>query len=144
MDTVEDPLRGTLQPENWALVDIDDGTYYIAEYLGILDREGRTEKETEAVKAFAEWFGSADVQAAWADEFDSFPCNQVAASVIYGDDFALNKVEGTDMTYAEYVAAHSSQWTNIMTNLGFYWADASTPAEPDWENLDWATLTQKK
>ena len=73
---------------------------------------------------------------------------------IYGEDipeiytiknFALNKVEGTDMTYAEYVGAHSSEWTNIMTNLGFYWADNSAaPAEPDWDNLDWATLTQKQ
>lgn len=35
------------------------------------------------------------------------------------------------MTYAEYVAEHSSEWTNIMTNLGFYWADASAAvAEP--------------
>ena len=47
------------------------------------------------------------------------------------------------MNYAEYVAAHSSEWTNIMTNLGFYWADQSAAvSEPDWENLDWATLTQ--
>lgn len=46
---------------------------------------------------------------------------------------ALEKVEGTDMTYAEYVGAHSKEWTNIMTNLGFYWADNSqAPAEPDW------------
>ena len=149
----EHPLKGTLEPENWALVDIDDGTYYIAEYLGVLDRAGRTEEETAAVKAFAEWFGSAEVQAAWADEFDSFPCNQAAAKEIYGDEipaiyqiknFALNKVEGTDMTYAEYVGAHSAEWTNIMTNLGFYWADASeAKAEPDWANLEWATLTQK-
>ena len=148
----EHPLKGTLEPENWALVDIDDGTYYIAEYLGVLDRAGRTDEETAAVKAFAEWFGSAEVQAAWADEFDSFPCNQAAAKEIYGDEipaiyqiknFALNKVEGTDMTYAEYVGAHSAEWTNIMTNLGFYWADNSqAPAEPDWDNLDWATLTQ--
>ena len=147
------PLKGTMEPENWALVDIADGTYYIAEYLGILNREGRTEEETKAVTAFADWFGSAEVQAAWSDEFDSFPCNQVAAKEIYGEDipaiyqiknFALTKVEGTDMTYAEYVAAHSAEWTNIMTNLGFYWADASqAPAEPDWDNLDWATLTQK-
>ena len=152
-DSSEHPVKGAPDPENWALVDIADGTYYIAEYIGILDREGRTEAQTEAVKAFAEWFGCADTQAAWADEFDSFPCNQVAAAVIYGDDipviyqiknFALSKVEGTDMTYAEYVAAHSSEWTNIMTNLGFYWADSSSPAEPDWDNLDWATLTQKK
>ena len=54
-------------------MDIADGTYYIAEYIGILDRADRTEHETEAVKAFAEWFGSAEVQAAWADEFDSYP-----------------------------------------------------------------------
>ena len=147
------PLKGTMEPENWALVDIADGTYYIAEYLGILNREGRTEEETKAVTAFADWFGSAEVQAAWSDEFDSFPCNQVAAKEIYGEDipaiyqiknFALTKVEGTDMTYAEYVAAHSAEWTNILTNLGFYWADSSAAvAEPDWDNLDWATLTQK-
>ena len=146
------PLKGTMEPENWALVDIADGTYYIAEYLGILNREGRTEEETKAVTAFADWFGSAEVQAAWSDEFDSFPCNQVAAKEIYGEDipaiyqiknFALTKVEGTDMTYAEYVAAHSAEWTNILTNLGFYWADSSAAvAEPDWANLDWATLTQ--
>ena len=107
----------------------------------------------KAVKAFAEWFGSAETQAAWAEEFDSFPCNQGAVELVYGSDvpeiyliknFALTTVEGTDMTYAAYVAAHSSEWTNIMTNLGFYWADASNaPAEPDWDNLDWATLTQK-
>ena len=47
------------------------------------------------------------------------------------------------MNYAEYVAAHSAEWTNIMTNLGFYWADAAAAvAEPDWTSLDWATLTK--
>ncbi len=146
-ETSEHPLT-----DCWALVDIADGTYYIAEYIGILDRDGRTDEETEAVKAFAEWFGSAEVQAAWAEEFDSFPCNTEAATLVYGDDipeiytienFALKTVEGTDMTYAAYVAEHSSEWTNIQTNLGFFWADAdSAVAEPDWENLDWATLTQ--
>ena len=157
IDTAADgsanPLKGTMNPENWALVDIKDGTYYIAEYIGILDRAGRTDEQTEAVKAFAEWFGSAEVQAAWGEEFDSFPCNTKAADALYPDgipaiyqlpNFALTKVAGTDMTYAEYVAAHSAEWTNIMTNLGFYWKDAAdAPAEPDWDSLDWATLTQK-
>ncbi|MGN0747754.1 MAG: extracellular solute-binding protein [Aristaeellaceae bacterium] len=145
------PLVGTLEPENWALVEIEDGTYYIAEYLGILDRAGRTEEETEVVKAFAEWFGSAEVQADWADEFDSFPCNTAAAAMIYDEtpaiytlkNCALTKVEGTELNYAEYVAAHSAEWTNIMTNLGFYWADNNAaPTEPDWDNLDWSVLTQ--
>ena len=140
-DSSEHPLLGTLEPENWALVDIADGTYYIAEYLGILDREGRTPEETEAVVAFAEWFGSADTQAEWADAvaeiYDETP------AIYTLKNFALETVEGTDMTYAEYVGAHSSEWTNIMTNLGFYWADNSAaPTEPDWDNLDWSVLTQ--
>ena len=47
------------------------------------------------------------------------------------------------MTYAEYVGAHNAEWTSIMSNLGFYWADNSNPpSEPDWDNVDWATLTQ--
>ena len=152
-ESSEHPLVGALEPENWALVDIADGTYYIAEYIGLLDKAGRTDEQTEQVKAFADWFGSAEVQAAWAEEFDSVPCNQEAVDLVYGEDvpeiyllpnFALSTVEGTDMTYAAYVAAHSAEWTNIMTNLGFYWADQSAaPADPDWDNLDWATLTQK-
>ena len=103
--------------------------------------------------AFAEWFGSADVQAAWGEEFDSYPCNTEAADILYPGgvpeiytlkNFALSQVDGAGMTYAEYVSAHSSEWTNIMTNLGFYWADASNAAPtPDWDNLDWATLTQE-
>ena len=63
----------------------EDGTYYIAEYLGVLERADRTERETEAVKAFAEWFGSAEVQAAWGEEFDSYPCNKGAADLLYPD-----------------------------------------------------------
>ena len=149
----EKPLKGTYEPENWALVDIKDGTYYIAEYIGLLDRDGRTAEQTEAVKAFAEWFGSAEVQAAWGEQFDSFPCNTKAAAELYPDgipaiyqipNFALTKVADGAMTYAEYVAAHTAEWTNIMTNLGFYWKDANAaPAEPAWDTLDWATLTQK-
>ena len=153
-DGSANPLKGTMEPENWALVDIDDGTYYIAEYLGILDKAGRTDEQTEAVKAFAEWFGSAEVQAAWGDEFDTYPCNQDAAAILYPDgipaiyqikNFARTTVGDTGLTYAEYVAAHSAEWTNIMTNLGFFWKDdASASAEPNWDTLDWAALIQAK
>ncbi len=153
IDAAAESSENPITADNWKLADIADGTYYIAEYIGILDKAGRSEEETEAVKAFCEWFGSAETQAAWAEEFDSFPCNKEAADIVYQgnipeiyklDNFALKTVEGTDMTYAAYVAAHNAEWTNILTNLGFYWADASdAPTEPDWDNLDWATLTQK-
>ena len=88
-----------------------------------------------------------------AAEWSERTCNEEAVAALYDEvppiyaikNCSLTKVEGTDMTYAEYVGAHSSEWTNIMTNLGFYWADnANAPAEPDWDNLDWATLTQKQ
>ena len=152
-ESSDKPLKGTFSPENWDLVDIKDGTYYIAEYIGIMDKAGRSAEETEAVEAFADWFGSAEVQAAWGEEFDSFPCNKKAADALYPDgvpaiyqlpNFALYTVPGTDMTYAAYVAKHNPEWTNIMTNLGFYWADNNAPAEPDWNSLDWATLTQNQ
>ena len=149
-ETSSDPLRGTLEPENWALVDVEDGTYYIAEYIGILDREGRTGEETEAVTAFAEWFGSADTQAAWGAEFDTYPCNGEAAKILYPNgvpeiytlpNFALYEARDARVTYAAYVAAHADEWTNIMRNLGFFWADESEAApEPDWDNLDWEAL----
>ena len=150
-DSSANPLLGTLEPENWALVDIDDGTYYIAEYLGVLDNPNRTEEQTQLVMDFAEWFGSAETQIAWSEEFDSYPCNAEAAAELFDEvpaiyaikNCSLTTVPGTDMTYAEYVGEHAAEWTNIMTNLGFYWADnAEAPAEPDWDNLDWATLTQ--
>ena len=147
-DSSSNPLKGTLKPENWNLVEIDDGTYYIAEYIGVIDNPNRTKEQTETVKKFADWFGSAEIQREWSEEFDSYPCNKDAVDSvppIYAlKNCSLTKVPGTNMTYAEYVGAHSSEWTNIMTNLGFYWADnANAPAEPDWDNLDWATLTQK-
>ncbi|MCR4675720.1 MAG: ABC transporter substrate-binding protein [Sphaerochaetaceae bacterium] len=154
LDSAADGSKTPLTADNWKLVDIEDGTYYITEYIGIVDKEGRTAAQTAQVKAFVEWFGSAEVQAAWAIEFDSAPCSTKASAIVYPDgtpdiykikNFGLNTVPGTDMNYASYVSAHLTEWTNIQTNLGFYWADASkAPAEPDWNNLDWATLCQAK
>lgn len=150
--TYDNPLIGTDEPENWNLVDIADGTYYIAEYIGVLDREGRTPEETETVKAFCEWFGSAETQIAWSEEFDSYPCNEEAVAALYDEvppiyaikNCSLTTVPGTEMTYAEYVGEHNGEWTNIMTNLGFYWADnTNPPAEPDWDNIDWSVMTGK-
>ena len=58
-------------------------------------------------------------------------------------NFALTEAEGAGVTYAAYVASHTDEWMNIMTNLGFFWAEESDAApEPDWDNLDWDALTQ--
>ena len=147
----DNPLRGTSKPINWNLVDIKDGSYYVAEYIGILDRKDRTKEQTENVKAFAEWFGSAQTQAEFAKEFDTYPCNIDAVDMVYDEkpqiyllkNCAFEIVPNTNMKYSEYVAKHSKEWTNIMTNLGFYWSDTKKPPqEPDWDNLDWDLLCQ--
>ena len=136
---------------NWNLVDIKDGSYYVAEYIGILDRKDRTKEETEKVKAFAEWFGSAQTQAEFAEEFDTYPCNIDAVGMVYDEipqiyllkNCAFEIVPNTNMKYSEYVAKHNKEWTNIMTNLGFYWSDVKEPPqEPNWDNLDWDLLCQ--
>ena len=135
-------------PGNWALVDIKDGSYFIAEYIGVLEKAERTEAQTAQVKAFCEWFGSTETQTGWANEFDRYPCNTAAAEasdlVDYAGIYSLHNMAQDkvgDKLYYEYVAEHSAEWTNIMTNLGFFWKDADgTHTEPDWDNLDWATL----
>lgn len=152
-ETSAHPLKGTMVPENWDYVDVEDGVNYICEYLGIIDKAGRTAEQTEAVKAFAEWFGSAEVQAAWGEEFDSFPCNKKAAAINYPEgapkmytmnNMSLRMVPGTNMTFSDYATLHDAEWTNILTNLGFYWTDMTVAhPEPDWNNLNWAVLTQK-
>ena len=154
-DTSSTPLTydaANNAPGNWNIVDIDDGSYFIAEYIGVLEKAGRTAEETEAVMAFCDWFGSTETQIGWANQFDRYPCNVEAAegsdledyAGIYSlDNMAQADIAGTGLKYYQYVAEHSAEWTNIMTNLGFFWADAaSAAAEPDWDNLDWATLTQ--
>lgn len=137
---------------NWGIVKIDDGSYYISEYIGVLDKKGRSDFGTEVAKAFCEWFGSTEVQIEYANEFNRYPANKAAAEAcdiydyagIYSlKNLALEKVKGTDMNYCDYVALHSAEWTNILTNLGFFWADQTKPAkEPDWATVDWKTIAQ--
>lgn len=148
----ENPLKGTLEPENWAVVDVADGTYYTCTYMGIIDRE-RSAEEQAIVEAFLEWFGSADYIIAQGELTGfGYNVNSEVMNYVYPDglpaivnikNMALQKVEGTDMNYAQYVAEHIAEWNNIQTNLGFFWNDENNPpAEPDWDNIDWATIVQ--
>lgn len=151
--TSEHPLLGTTAPENWAVVDIADGTYYTCAFIGIIDRADRTPEETAAVQAYLEWFGSTDCLLATLEEVGAiYPVNSEAQEAAFPSgvpeiitikNMALNPIPGTDMNYAQYVAEHITEWNNIQTNLGFFWSDVNNPpAEPDWDNIDWATITQ--
>ncbi len=86
-----------------------------------------------------------------AQRLGLYPCNADAAGKLYDSvpeifslkDLGLDVVDGTGITYAEYVLLHADEWKNIMTNLGFFWSDPAYNAqEPVWENLDWKPLLQ--
>ncbi len=110
------------------IADIGDGAFYIAEYIGIIEKPGRTVQETEQVKAFVDWFGSTETRVAWTIEFGGLPCDEKARRDAYpngvpaffmADDMSARIVPGTDMTYRSYITAHYREWKNIMENLGF-------------------------
>ena len=145
------PLSELVIPEGWSIVDVEDGSFDSPEYIGILEKAGRTEEETAAVLSFAEWFGSAEVQADWAEYFGGFPCNKVACELLYGTEIpapyafhnlALDEV-WNDQSYSDYAIGHAAEWQNILDKLGVSPADADgrIPGEPDWENIDWTELT---
>ena len=145
------PLPDVVLPGNWSIAEIEDGSFCNPEYIGVLDKADRTADETAAVLSFTEWFGSAEVQADWAEFFGGYPCNRVAAELLYGEeipelyaphDFALDTVS-PGQTYSAYVIAHSSEWNSIIENLGFFRAgtDHGVTQEPDWENIDWTEPT---
>ena len=145
------PPSDIVIPESWSLVEIDDGSFDTPEYIGILEKAGRTADETAAVLSFAEWFGSAEVQADWAEYFGGFPCNRVACELLYGNEIpapysfhnlALDEV-WNNQNYAAYAIEHAAEWNKILDKFGFFPADADgrVSGEPDWENIDWTELT---
>lgn len=50
------------------------GVPYVVEQVAIINGT----KHLESAKAFVEWFGSAEVQAAWAQKFGTSPANKIA------------------------------------------------------------------
>ena len=50
------------------------GVPFVVEQVGIMNGSNKV----ETAKAFIDWFGSAEVQGAWAQEFGSSPANKVA------------------------------------------------------------------
>ena len=52
-------------------------------------RRFRSELAEKIAKDFAEWFGSAETQAAWSEEFDSYPCNVDAAAAEFDETPAI-------------------------------------------------------
>lgn len=82
------------------------GVPYVTEQVAML---AGSKKQALAID-FANWFGSAEIQTAWMDEFGTIPCHPKALEQAPEDITAfMNKVHPQDMDW-EFVAANIDQW----------------------------------
>ncbi|WP_306232315.1 extracellular solute-binding protein [Agrococcus beijingensis] len=89
-----------------AIVPAADGTPFVTEQIGVI---AGTEQQEQA-QAFIDWFGSADVQGAFAEEFNSMPVNEVAQERANPEIVELvGSVERADIDFA-LVREHIGTW----------------------------------
>lgn len=82
------------------------GVPYVTEQVAMITGS----KNRDLAVDFANWFGSADVQAAWMNQFGTIPCQQKALEEAPEDirEF-IDKVHPQDMDWA-FVAENIEQW----------------------------------
>ncbi len=85
----------------------DIGVPFLVEQVAIINGS----KHIETAKAFVDWFGSSEVQSAWAQEFGSSPANKVAMESATDDakylDSILTKAQKVDWSV---VRQYIEQW----------------------------------
>lgn len=84
----------------------DIGVPYVTEQVAMITGSNKRELAVE----FANWFGSADVQAAWMEQFGTIPCQPDALAKAPEDikDF-VGMVHPQDIDWG-FVAEHIDQW----------------------------------
>ncbi len=80
------------------------GVPFVVEQVGVL--EGTDSPDT--AKAFVNWFGSSEVQAAWAQEFGTAPANSVSMKSAKAEAVELDKV----LSKAQYI-----DWAFVLENV---------------------------
>ncbi|QCR19702.1 extracellular solute-binding protein [Agrococcus sp. SGAir0287] len=83
-----------------------DGVPFVTEQIGVIAGTQREEQAQE----FIDWFGSAEVQGAFAQEFNAMPVNEIAAEQANPEVVELvGSVERADIDYA-LVREHIGSW----------------------------------
>ena len=89
-----------------AIVPNEDGVPFVTEQIGVI---AGTQREQQA-QEFIDWFGSAEVQGAFAQEFNAVPVNEVALEQANPEIVELiGSVERADIDYA-LVREHIGEW----------------------------------
>ena len=87
------------------------GMPFVSEHLGIV----KNSKKTELAEEFINWFGSAETQLAWSNQFGTIPANKKALEKApdYVKEFA-SKTKQQDIDW-EFVGQHIDQWVEKVT-----------------------------
>jgi iron(III) transport system substrate-binding protein len=89
-----------------AIVPSENGVPFVTEQIGVI---AGTDQQEQA-QAFIDWFGSAEVQGAFAEEFNSMPVNEGAQAQANPEIVELiGSVERADIDYA-LVREHIGTW----------------------------------
>lgn len=84
----------------------DFGVPYITEQIAIISKTDKA----ELAKAFADWFGSAQIQAEWSEQFGTIPAHPDALNQASDDIISfMNKIHSQDMDW-EYIAQYVDLW----------------------------------
>lgn len=81
------------------------GIPYAVEGVAIVS----TTKNVEEAKRFVEWFGSAQIQGEWSEQFKTMPANEKAADKAPASQIAMCSIPAQDIDWA-LVAANIDAW----------------------------------
>lgn len=79
------------------------GVPYVVEQIGIV----KGSKKVETAKEFINWFGTADIQGQWAEEFSTMPANENA----------MDKASDTNKFLSENYKVQDIDWTFVTENI---------------------------
>lgn len=79
------------------------GVPYVVEQIGIV----KGSKKVETAKEFINWFGTADIQGQWAEEFSTMPANENA----------MDKASDANKFLSENYKVQDIDWTFVTENI---------------------------
>lgn len=96
----------------WAIPEV--GVPYAVEGIALVNGVQKDEaKKAEALR-FVEWFGSAEIQGEWAEQFGTMPANEKAAAKADPKQVELCSIKAQDIDWA-VVAASIDDWCEKIT-----------------------------
>ncbi|MBQ0134158.1 MAG: extracellular solute-binding protein [Clostridiales bacterium] len=96
----------------WAIPEV--GVPYAVEGIGLVNGVQNDEAKYAEALRFIEWFGSAEIQGEWAEQFGTMPANEKAAEKADAVQAEICSIPAQDIDWA-VVAANIDDWCEKIT-----------------------------